>query len=492
MKQGIRILVFGVAIFLLSFGLAQAQGPERAPAEPQGVVAQATVGTSFTYQGQLLDGGAPADGTYDFQFKLFDAQTGGTQVGSTVTLNDVPVSNGLFTVDLDFGEVFDGRALWLEVWVRPGSSTGSYAKLSPRQALNPAPYALSLRPRATISDTLSFTSSGSGAVVTVWESNRSSARLGYQRYQKGIPLSTTFYAGVYGSTDMAANGLTSLAYGVYGLSSATTGFGTGVFGESESTAGRGVYGLSSATTGTGIGVFGVSRSPDGKGVYGYNTAGGFAGYFYGEEDAIGDVDGHVVVIENGATPGGGAGPDGLAIVLRNVSNPGPANNLITFFQQDGPDADSLPDSIGRIEGNGSGGVVYATTGGDFAEMLPAVPGLEPGDVLVVGPDGRLTRSTTAYQTTVVGVYSTAPGFLGDRTGEGNNANEVPLAVVGVVPVKASAENGPIQPGDLLVTANTPGHAMKAGPNPPVGTVIGKALEGLASGTGTILMLVMLQ
>ena len=59
-------------------------------------------------------------------------------------------------------------------------------------------------------------------------------------------------------------------------------------------------------------------------------------------------------------------------------------------------------------------------------------------------------------------------------------------------MKASTENGPIAPGDLLVASATPGHAMKASPNPPIGTVIGKALEGLDEGTGVIRILVMLQ
>jgi hypothetical protein len=67
-----------------------------------------------------------------------------------------------------------------------------------------------------------------------------------------------------------------------------------------------------------------------------------------------------------------------------------------------------------------------------------------------------------------------------------------LALVGQVPVKVSAENGPIEPGDLLVTSATPGYAMKAGPNPPMGTVIGKALQRLDSGIGVIKMLVMLR
>jgi hypothetical protein len=65
-------------------------------------------------------------------------------------------------------------------------------------------------------------------------------------------------------------------------------------------------------------------------------------------------------------------------------------------------------------------------------------------------------------------------------------------VVGIVPVKASAENGPIAPGDMLVASSIPGHAMSAGPNPPTGTVIGKALEGLEGDTGMIKLLVVLQ
>jgi len=125
-------------------------------------------------------------------------------------------------------------------------------------------------------------------------------------------------------------------------------------------------------------------------------------------------------------------------------------------------------------------------------MLPAVEGLEPGDVLVIGSDGKLARSTQPYQPTVVGVYSTQPGFVGGQPVEGELEGHVPLAVVGVVPVKASAENGPIRPGDLLVASSIPGHAMKASPNPPIGTVIGKALEGLEEKTGIIRMLVILQ
>jgi hypothetical protein len=127
-------------------------------------------------------------------------------------------------------------------------------------------------------------------------------------------------------------------------------------------------------------------------------------------------------------------------------------------------------------------------------MLPAVEGLEPGDVLSIGPNGILTRCTEPYQVSVAGVFSSQPGFLGGQPVVGEAVDSIPLALVGVVPVKASAENGTIRPGDLLVASSTPGHAMRAEPNPPQGTVIGKALEKLdaSPGTGFIKMLVTLQ
>jgi hypothetical protein len=108
------------------------------------VFGQVPVGSEFTYQGQLREGGIPADGDYDFVFRLYDADTGGAQVGGDVEINERPVSDGLFTVELDFGtEVFTGDARWIEVGVREGGGGGSeYTTLSPRQPVNAAPYAL--------------------------------------------------------------------------------------------------------------------------------------------------------------------------------------------------------------------------------------------------------------------------------------------------------------------------------------------------------------
>lgn len=100
------------------------------------------IGNGFSYQGSLLDGGNPANGQYDFTFRLFDAPLGGAQVSSPITLTSQPVSDGLFTVSLDFGSsAFQGDARWLETGVRP-SGGGGFTILTPRQPLTPAPYAL--------------------------------------------------------------------------------------------------------------------------------------------------------------------------------------------------------------------------------------------------------------------------------------------------------------------------------------------------------------
>ena len=100
-------------------------------------------GTAFTYQGRLDIAGTPANGSNDLTFTLYDAATAGATVGTSNTFNDLVVSNGLFTVTLDFGAgAFNGAARWLQIAARPGTSAGAYTNLAPRQAITPAPYAV--------------------------------------------------------------------------------------------------------------------------------------------------------------------------------------------------------------------------------------------------------------------------------------------------------------------------------------------------------------
>jgi hypothetical protein len=103
----------------------------------------ATLSSAFTFQGRLVAGGNPANGSYDLRLALFNASSAGTQVGDTLTNQNVSVSNGLFTTFVDFGSaVFDGTTYWVDVAVRPGGTTNPFRLLSPRQRLTGTPYAL--------------------------------------------------------------------------------------------------------------------------------------------------------------------------------------------------------------------------------------------------------------------------------------------------------------------------------------------------------------
>jgi hypothetical protein len=128
----VRALV--LATLLLSSS-AVAQG-----GEPQSAAAPVEVlGTSFTYQGRLDQDGTPVDDTCDMRFRLYDAASAGSQVGSTINTG-VPIVGGYFTVNLDFGaDAFNGQRRWLEIGV--DCDGGGYTNLG-RQELTAAPQAL--------------------------------------------------------------------------------------------------------------------------------------------------------------------------------------------------------------------------------------------------------------------------------------------------------------------------------------------------------------
>jgi hypothetical protein len=256
-------------------------------------------------------------------------------------------------------------------------------------------------------------------------------------------------------------------------------------------AGEFYTGLSVTTTGTTEGqgaLRGIALGPSpttSYGVYGESHSFmGYGGYFVNE-------DGGVLIAANDEVPS--LDVDGLEFMVDNDGDvfadgayhcgsdiPGSTSALYETTSPPGLNGDISPCLVDNTEA-------------DFAEMVPVVKGgaLGPGDLLVVDSDGKLAMSTRAYQSNVVGVYSTRPSYLGN-----SNYRDVdgyaPLALLGIVPVKASAENGAIQAGDLLVASDTPGHAMRAGEDPPQGAVVGKALGSLKEGQGVIRLLVTLQ
>jgi hypothetical protein len=103
----------------------------------------APLGTAFNYNGRLSVGGDPATGGYDFRFILYTDAGGGTAVAGPITNSPVGVTNGLFMTTLDFGAgVFTGSARWLEIGVRTNGDLADFTLLTPRQPLQPVPYAL--------------------------------------------------------------------------------------------------------------------------------------------------------------------------------------------------------------------------------------------------------------------------------------------------------------------------------------------------------------
>src|SRR6202007_889356 len=151
------------------------------------------------------------------------------------------------------------------------------------------------------------------------------------------------------------------------------------------------------------------------------------------------------------------------------------------------------DGTGRVFADGG----FQPNGADFAESM-AVSGdrgsYAAGDLLVIDPASKrhLDLAQEPYSTLVAGIYSTKPGMLGStrNLNEGAAKDEIPLAVVGIVPCKVTAENGPIRAGDLLVTSSTLGHAMRGTDRKKMlGAVVGKALEALPAGSGVIQVLV---
>jgi hypothetical protein len=271
------------------------------------------VGTRFTYQGRLTDGASPASGTYDMEFALFDAATGpgGDGLGGvSVAVDDVVVTQGLFTVLLDytfFPNAFQGTRVWIETRVRPGASTGAYTTLTPRQELTPATQAVfsTAAPWTGLTGvpagfadgvdddsggdvtavtagaglagggasgalTISASFGGGGSADTVARSDHDHA---FQTWSAAASASAVLTAvntgaggftdGFFGVSNAAGNGR-----GVVGYATATTGTNYGVWGQIDSSTGRAVFGTSTSTAGTSVGVYGETRSIAGSGVFG--------------------------------------------------------------------------------------------------------------------------------------------------------------------------------------------------------------------------------
>ena len=485
-------------------------------------------GTAFTYQGLLQNKGAPVNGINTLSFALYNASSGGSLVAGPITNSDVVISNGLFTVVLDFGSgAFPGTASWLQIALETNSA-GNFVSLAPRQQLTPTPYAIYAATAGTVPGLSSS---------------------GYQNFFAAQNAGNSTLTGQYdtgvgdGALSAISSGSADTATGTGALGLNSTGSNNAAFGTdalafnqsaSDNTAvGADALGLNSGSFNTALGTSALqSSSGGGNTAIGANTlmfnAGGYnntAEGFEAIQNLAGGVDN--VAIGVAAFQGLSAGNQNTAVgtYAFQYLSAGNANIGIGYNAGYNLDAGSNNIYIGNSGGSAEDGVIRIGTpgaqtltyiagtiqspsvttltitgGSDLAEpfKITTRAGDVPQGAVVVIDDanpGQLKLTDQPYDTRVAGVVSGAnginPGIQMHQQGLLEGGRNV--ALTGRVYVMADAANGPIKPGDLLTTSSTPGEAMKVTDHLRAqGAILGKAMTSLAQGRGLVLVLVTLQ
>jgi hypothetical protein len=476
MKTRTMWITIGVAAILILMAGGAGALPGRT--EPD-----ATVASKINYQGRLTDpGGAPLSGNFPMRFQVYDDPGAGAQLWDSGIVN-ISVDQGLFNVALSVDPTdFDGRALWLRIYV-----DGEW--LSPRQELLPVPYALSLRPGAVVQ-----------GEPTGWEGHVLRVNM-----DGAYPLGKAIWGSVATGQALRGNatggygviGYTEEGYGVYGIDGGgdvARGYG----GYFDSSNGVGVYGHSNATSYyTNMyapGVYG--RSANGAGVYG--VADGMAWPSYG-----GVFEGRVGV---GALSSGTSTQDGYAgtFVSKNF------RGIYAISQAGYYDAYF----------GGTGGIYAANYWLLRADRTIVVNGgdeaLEAGDVVAIAgvvnsPDGggpllAVRKAGGGDAAAVVGIAVQAVrvemhAMDGIETPDVQPvAGSAPpggyLAMVSsglVAAVKVDPSAGSLQIGDLITASSVPGTARKVTAGAASeGAVLGKVAGPVDAATDTVPVFVTLR
>jgi hypothetical protein len=389
-RSNVLSVAIGVAVLLGLVGVAVAQGPgpqDQTKAKLDGAagpqLAQTLVGTAFTYQGQLKNASGPVNGACDFRFSLWDSLSNLTgQMGTTQDKPGVSVSNGMFAVPLDFGNVFTGEARWLEIAVKCSGDAG-YSALTPRQVLTPAPYALALPGLRT-------------------QQNANSPNL------IGGHISNTISAGAYGATIGG------------GGSSTEPNLITGTFG----TIGGGAGNTASGEKGTVAGGHGNTASGMDAAVGGGhgNTASDYAAVGGGWSNT---ASGHGAFIGGGGYDGSNALGNQAAGAASTIG--GGLNNIITstgsYAFIGGGGYNTASQNVATVGGgwhNTAGGA--ATVGGGWYNTAN-------GNAATVG-GGSINVASGSYATVGGGAFNTASGISATVSGGYNNNASGSAATVG--------------------------------------------------------------
>lgn len=512
-------------------------------------VAQTPVSTAFTYQGRLNIGGAPATGQYDFVFRLYDAVTNGVQY-DVQTVNDLTVTGGLFTTKINFGAGgFSADARWLQIEVRPGSSTGAYTVLTPRQEFTATPWAHAIRLP------YSAQTSGSGTAFNL--------------SQLGTGKTAQFNGSATGTQPVLSASSTGTSSGADAGSFTKTGVGSAAAIAASAINGGDVLNLSYDDPGhAGQIMYAYSNSPSGYSIQ--NITGGGADNFYALN--VGGAGDAIIAQQGGLFGSSGMGRagyfaqnvstnpsdaveveqdgtgDGIYAHIDNSSNSAYGVNALTVgtgragrFEVSNP-SNTLSALLAVSNGNGgafgasstgagragtftisnassSASALYCSTNGtglafeangtarvkvleitgaDVAEKFPVTGNVRPGTVVMIDAanPGKLCQARGEYNRKVAGVVSGANDLpagtiLGHLPG---SEDHPPIALSGRVWVACDATQSAIEVGDPLTTSDTPGAAMKAADmSRAQGATIGKAMTALAQGEkGLVLVLVNLQ
>jgi hypothetical protein len=403
--------------------------------------------TQFTYQGKLTSGSAAPTGLYDFRIRLFSTGTGGTQIGATACAEQVLVTDGLFTLPINFGAQFGtpaARFVEIEVRANTGLScanTSGFTALTPRQQITPTPTAMHAY------SAFALHAADGSPQNAVFVGNE-----GQVGINTVVPAHRLHVAG--GTADqftlVVENNSSTTGNAIRGVitAAASGNFSSGVTGVNSSVAGP-----------TG-----------GFGMYAVHTAGGTG------IRAIGN--------------GGGNGVEGFASGASSAGG---------YFRNDAGGPAIFADGMARVR------TLQIIGGSDLAEPFDvkgeADVDIKAGMLVVIDPSnpGKLMLSSEPFDTKVAGAISGAnglsPGMVMRAVGEIHADGAHPVAMTGRVWVWCDAATGAIRPGDRLTTSATAGHAMRVGDEDGSragGAVVGKAMTELREGRGMVLVLINLQ
>ncbi len=472
---------------------------------PVGPAVGAPLDNKFTYQARLTQGGEPVTTMVNLAFTLWRDSVSvmpADQIGGAQTIALTPDANGLFTVELnDAGQFganpFNGEKRWLEITVDANT-------LAPRQELSGTPYALQTRglffdetsgnvgigpfvPQAK----LHVTHTDIGNVAGLLDPNEDDIIV--EGDLPWIALVGDDVGGVAAGISFTEFGGANDKWAIYRRTSGNVGDLNITYGSDVNpTANQQMLQVLTDGT-TKVQVLDVTNTD------------------------IGDVSGNLASFENDIVL-----EDELpwiAMVADDVGNTGAgisfgefggANDKWAIYRQTSGNVGSLKITYGtnvnatmndlkfQILPDGTTKVqVLEITGADVAERFAVSEPVEPGMVVEIDPKnvGQLRPARGAYNRRVAGVVSGAGDLpVGAVLGNLPGVEKAPaVALTGRVYCRCDASSGPIEPGDLLTTSDTPGHAMKVTDHPRAqGAILGKAMGSLESGKGLVLVLVSLQ